>query len=141
MALAILEFITSEKSQVKFNIDTGTNEFYYLKIGTSERERSGIKWVDGITAKTSLQKNENSKNLFNSSKDISIPSKLFNNESCYVQLFSFKNKEGKSPAFSSVLKIPIGLMNEIPEPGEFTLSTSINEMAMITTNFNTQRNI
>ncbi|MBA3704438.1 MAG: hypothetical protein H0W84_00620, partial [Bacteroidetes bacterium] len=141
MALAILEFITSEKSQVKFNIDTGTNEFFYLKIGKSERERSGIKWVDGITAKTSLQKNENSKNIFNSAKDISIPSKLFNEENCYVQLFSFKNKDGKSPAFSSVLKIPFGLMNDIPEPGPFALSTSINEIAMITNKFNPQRNI
>ncbi len=141
MALAILEFITSEKSQVKFNIDTGTNEYYYLKIGKRESERSGIKWVDGITAKTSLQKNENSKNLFNSSKDIAVPSKLFNDENCYVQLFSFKNKEGKSPAFSSVLKVPIGLINEIQEPGLFSLSKSINEIGMTTTNFNPQRNI
>ncbi len=141
MALAILEFITGEKGQAKFTIDTGTNEFYYLKIGKSETERSGIKWVDGITSKTPLQKNENSKNLFNSSKDIVISSKLLNNESCYIQLFSFKNKDGKSPAFSEVLKIPIGLMNEIPEPGLFALSTSINEKDMNTNSFNPYRNI
>jgi hypothetical protein len=140
MALAILEFNTIEKGQAKFTIDTGTNEFYYFKIGRSERERSGIKWVDEVVTKTAVQKNEKSISLFNSSKECAISLKGIKNDPCYVQLFSFKNKEGKSPAFSNVIKIPMGL-NEIEEPDVFSLSTSITEKSMTMNRFNTHRTI
>ena len=141
MALAILDLLTAESGQVKFGIDTGTNKFYYLKIGKSVSEREGLSWVDEVTFKTPLRINENSENLFNSAKEISVPAGYFNDKSCYIQLFSFKNKDGKSPAFSGVKKVPVGFLSISPENKMFSLSESINGYNMTHDYFYTHRNI
>lgn len=109
MALAILELVDFEPAQVRFNIDTGTNRYYQLKIGRNVRRKSGIDWVDEVFFSTPVSLNEVGGSLFNSSKDISLPIKRFDKEKAYVQLFSFKTPGGKSPAFSRVLQVPGGL--------------------------------
>ena len=108
MALAILELLAFEKAYVRFNIDTGTNRYYQLKIGRNVQRKYGIDWVDDVFFSTPVGTNDAGGNPLSSSKDISIPVTRFNKENAYVQLFSFKTAQGKSPAFSRVVKVPVG---------------------------------
>jgi hypothetical protein len=141
MALAILKFLTIEKNRAKFRIDTGTNKFYYLKIGKTVSERGGITWVDSITEKTPIEENDKSNTLINTAKEISVRGDLFNREDCYVQLFSFKNKEGKSPAFSKVIKVRATPDIDTGSTDIYSLSTSINSNRMAENILNPHRNI
>jgi hypothetical protein len=108
MALAILELLAVEKAYVRFNIDTGTNKYYQLKIGRNVRRKYGIDWVDEVVSSTPVGINEAGGNVLHSSKDVSIPVTRFDKGNAYVQLFSFKTAEGKSPAFSRVVRVPMG---------------------------------
>lgn len=108
MALAILELLAFEGANVRFNIDTGSNRYYQLKIGRSVERRYGIDWVDDVVFSTPIATNEAGGGLLNSSRDISIPARQLEPGHAYAQLFTFKNPQGKSPAFSSVLKVPVG---------------------------------
>ena len=143
MALAILEFLAIDNKAAKFRIDTGTNGFYYLKVGKAISEGDGIKWVDDVTSKTPLSRNQKSGAMLSSSTEISVPSNLFNRDSCYAQLFSFKNTEGKSPAFSKVIKVPVALKIDVPKQDQdiYSLSTSINSYQMSASVLNPHRNI
>jgi len=143
MALAILEFAAINSKQAKFRIDTGTNEYYYLKIGKAIGERNGMRWVDDVSSKTPLSKNQKSGALLDSGIEISVPAGSFTREDCYVQLFSFKNSEGKSPAFSKVIKVPVALNIDPPEHDQdiYSLSTSRNSNQMSSSVLNPHRNI
>jgi hypothetical protein len=108
MALAILELLAVEEKDVQFKIDTGTNRYYQLKIGRSFQRKSGIDWINEVFFSTPINTNDMGGDLLNSSKNISLPIKYFNQGNAYVQLFSFKTPQGKSPAFSHVIQVPIG---------------------------------
>lgn len=136
MALAILQLLAFEKGDVRFNIDTGTNRYYQLKIGRSSQHKYGIDWVDEVFFSTHVSINDRGGNLLNSSKDISIPINNFNKGNAYVQLFSFKTAEGKSPAFSRVVKVPMGFGVPVREPTNFVPSFSIPESMKTTEPFN-----
>lgn len=141
MALAILEFKSIDNNLAKFRIDTGTNRYYYLKVGKAVGERSGwMQMVEEVSSKTSLATNEKSDALFNTAKEISIPARLFNREDCFVQLFTFKNNEGRSPTFSKVVKVPLALKIDLPAGDIYSLSTSRNSIQM-TQVVNPHRNI
>jgi hypothetical protein len=129
MALAILELMAVEAGEISFRIDTGTNKYYQLKIGKSVRRKSGIDWVDEVIFSTPVKMNEAGDNLWNSSKQISIPTRHFDRSNAYVQLFSFKTPQGKSPAFSRVIHVPIGLSIPDGVPPELAASLSF-PMAM-----------
>jgi hypothetical protein len=143
MALAILEFLAIDNKAAKFRIDTGTNGYYYVKIGRAIGEGDGMKWVDDVTSKTPLSRNQKSGALLSSATEIAVPSKLFNRDDCYAQLFSFKNTEGKSPAFSKVIKVPVALKIDIPTRDQdiYSLSTSVNSYQMSASVLNPHRNI
>ena len=141
MALAILEFIAFEKGGARFRIDTGTNPFYRIKVGKSFSETNGLKWIDEVSHSTPLRHEERGDYLLNTGKEILLPSAYFDRDNCYAQLFSFKNAEGKSPAFSRMVKVPVGLKNSIGK--DYLLSLSLlntNAMTSDTTssdvNFN-----
>ncbi len=141
MALAILEFIAFEKGGARFRIDTGTNPFYRIKVGKSFSETNGLKWIDEVSHSTPLHHEERGDYLLNTGKEILLPSSYFDRDNCYAQLFSFKNAEGKSPAFSRMVKVPVGLKNSIGK--DYLLSLSLlntNAMTSDTTssdvNFN-----
>src|SRR2546421_3256224 len=104
MALAILELLDSDDARVKFRIDTGTNRYYQLKIGKSVTRRQGIDWIDGVVGGTAIRPNELGGSLLSSAKEISIPARTFDNGNAYVQLFTYKTPEGKSPAFSEIIR-------------------------------------
>jgi hypothetical protein len=115
MALAILELVAIEKANVRFKIDTGTNRFYKVKIGKSGQHKYGIDWADEIYYTSPMGTNAAGGGLLNSSKEITIPFSRFDKGTAYVQLFTFKTADGISPAFSNVVKIPMGM--GIPAPG------------------------
>ena len=116
MALAILELLAFEKAYVRFNIDTGTNRYYQLKIGRNVQRKYGIDWVDNVFFSTPVGTND-----------------------AYVQLFSFKTAQGKSPAFSRVVKVPVG--SGIPVPVDFAPFFSIGESMNTTDSFQPPRTI
>jgi hypothetical protein len=141
MALAILDLIGFENGNVQLNIDTGTSRYYRLRIGESVEKRQGIDWVEEVVFTTPMMTNEVGGRLLNSSKTISIPATRFKPGHSYVQLFSFKDAQGKSPAFSSVLKVPVGsgyqgLPDDLMVPA-FSMSTSMNT----TQSFNPARRV
>ncbi|MBI2188672.1 MAG: hypothetical protein HYU37_16355 [Acidobacteria bacterium] len=106
MALAILELVAFENENVRFRIDTGTNRYYRLKIGTRVRRANTIDWVDEVVFATPVATNEVGGELLNSSKEIALPVGRLADGHGYVQLFSFKTPDGRSPAFSRVLEVP-----------------------------------
>src|SRR5713226_2301192 len=108
MALAILELVGFEGPKVRFNIDTGTNKYYRLKVGRNVQHKGGIDWIDDVTSSTPLGINDAGGVLLKSSRDVSMPASYFDKDNAYVQLFSFKTAAGKAPAFSRVLHIPVG---------------------------------
>jgi hypothetical protein len=106
MALAILELVEFGRAAVNFSIDTGTNHIYVLKLGRSVRKRSGIDWIDDVTYATPPATNENGGNLFRSSKEVVLPASCFSDGVRFVQLFTFRSPDHRSPAFSRVMEIP-----------------------------------
>src|SRR5687768_2757940 len=140
MALSILEFKSIDNNLAKFRIDTGTSRYYFLKVGKAVGTRSGIQTVEDVSSKTSLATNEKSDALFNTGKEISVPARMFNKEDCFVQLFSFKSNDGRSPAFSKVIKVPLAIQIDLPDEDVYSLSTSRNSFDM-TQVVNPHRNI
>lgn len=108
MALAILELEDFGEHQAQFKIDTGTNGYYQLKIGRSVRRRGGIDWVDDVYYTSRMMKAEHGGNLLGSSQEIAVPTARFDKDDAYVQLFSFKTPEGRAPAFSRIVRAPVG---------------------------------
>jgi hypothetical protein len=106
MALAILELVDFGNAVANFNIDTGTNRNYVLKIGRNFQNRNGIDWIDDVTYSTAPATNENGGSLFRSGKQVAVPVSRFADGANFVQLFSFKGPDHRSPAFSSVVEIP-----------------------------------
>lgn len=128
MALAILDLLAFDGAHVRFRIDTGTNKYYQLKAGKSVQRSSGTDWVDEVFLNTRMAVNDAGGSLFNSSREISIPATRLGAGHTYVQLFSFKTAEGKSPAFSRVLKVPVGVQTAHwtrKDPVPLAMSTSI----------------
>ena len=127
MALAILELSGFGRGGVRFQIDTGTNKYYRLKVGRSIERRNGIDWVGELLYATKIGVNEAGGGLLNSSTEISIPTDRIQHGHAYVQLFTFKTPEGRSPAFSRVVKVPVGsgALDDLPDdvaPPELTMS-------------------
>jgi hypothetical protein len=142
MALAILELREFDKANVLFNIDTGTNRYYQLKIGRSVQRRYGIDWIDDEVFSTSVLTNAAGGDLFNSSKDISIPLTHFDKSNAYAQLFSFKTPQGKSPALSRIVKVPIGFGVPAAIPSNLALPFSVSSsMKTIDLSFQPPRRI
>src|SRR6266481_426531 len=108
MALALLELVALERGSARFSIDTGTNLFCRLKFGRSVQRKSGIDWVDDLLFTTPMARSPSGGQLLSSEKDVSVPLKQFGGGNVYVQLFSFKNAEGRSPGFSTPILLPMG---------------------------------
>jgi hypothetical protein len=108
MALAILDLVGIDDGNARFRIDTGTNRYYQLKLGRGAGTRSGFDWIDGVVHTTPLQLNEAGGGLLDSSTEISVPvgrARRHERGPAYAQLFSFKTREGRSPAFSAVVSL------------------------------------
>ena len=106
MALAILELVDFGTAAATFTVDSGNNRVYVLKVGRAFHSRCGIDWIDDVTYATAPAINENGGNLFHSSKEVALPASRFSDGARFVQLFTFKSPDHRSPAFSSVVEIP-----------------------------------
>src|SRR5262249_30134271 len=116
-------------ANVRFRIDTGTNKYYQLRAGKSVQRSNGIDWVDEIFLKTRIAANEAGGGLLNSSREIAIPARRLGAGHAFVQLFSFKTPEGKSPAFSNVIKVPVGSTRSYGTPDymiPMSIATAMN---------------
>ena len=81
-------------------------------------------WVDDVYLTTPLGTNPASGNMIDSHTRASIPVSGIDKGSAYVQLFTFKSADGKSPSFSEV--IPIGDSARLPDPPiDFALPSSL----------------
>lgn len=131
MALAILELLEFDDANVRFRIDTGTNKYYQLKAGKRVQRRNGNDWLDEVFLITRIATNDANRSLFNSSKEIAIPATRLGAGRAYVQLFSFKTPDRKSPAFSRVITVPVGSGRSYDAPDEYVplaMSTSMNTL-------------
>lgn len=127
MALAVLELLDFDRASLRFRIDTGTNRYYQLSVGRAVERRQGIDWVDQIDFATEMSVNEAGGGLFNSSKEVTVPAPRFEGgQKAYAQLFSFKTAERKSPAFSSVVRVPLGAASLTGPPSDFAPAFSIS---------------
>lgn len=124
MALAVLDFIGFEHGRAKFTVDTGTNTFYSFRIGKTFFESGGDKWVDDVSHRTPVQAIAAGGSAFNTSREVALPAALFSRENCYVQLFSYKNREGKSPSFSRVIRLPVPANTAMTDGGAVPFSQS-----------------
>src|ERR671938_389208 len=144
MALAILALLDFDRARLRFRIDTGTNRFYRLSVGRAVERRQGIDWVDQVVFSTEVSVNEAGGGLFNSSKEVSIPAPPFDGgQKAYAQLLTFKTAEGKSPAFSSVVRVPLGAAPLAGPPADFAPTFSIPTSTAMNTNvsFNEPRRV
>jgi hypothetical protein len=105
MALAILDPVDFGRAGARFAIDTGTNRIFLLKVGRSFRNKSGIDWIDDVTYATAPAINDNGGSLLRSRKEVVLPASCFANGGRFVQLFTFKAPDHRSPAFSKVVEI------------------------------------
>lgn len=129
MALAILDLVDTDESNVTFRIDTGTNTHYQLKIGRDVREDGGRNWVDDVYFTTPLEENDASGDLFDSSREIALPLKHFERGKSFLQLVSSK-AGGKAQAFSEVIAMPGAYL--MPSERAATLSGSFSGMPIMT---------
>ncbi len=139
MALAILRLLAFENAKVRFNIDTGTNRYYQLKIGKNLRQRDGIDWIDEVFFATPMAINPAGGNLLSSSEDVFLPVSKFDQGTAYVQLFSFKTPDGKSPAFSRIVKVPMGL--NLPSAVDLAPAFSLGASMNTTSSFQPARKV
>src|SRR3712207_4756897 len=115
MALAVLELLDFDRAGLRFRIDTGTNRYYRLDVGRAVERRQGLDWVDQVVFSTGMGVNEAGGGLFNSSKEVTVPAPPFDGgRKAYAQLFTYKTAEGRSPALSGVVRVPLGVA---PLPG------------------------
>ncbi len=128
MALAILELLGFDKPNLKFRIDTGTNRYYQLKVGSSVRRRYGIDWVDDVVFATPMAVNQKGGSLLDTDTEISVPVQRVESGKAYVQLFTFKSRDGRAPAFSRVVGVPMG--PGLPGPGLIDLPSLEMQTAM-----------
>ena len=138
MSLAILHWESADNHSYHFKIDIGTNEYYQFKIGKQIVTRAGIRWVDDISKVTPFQRKKKLTFLGDSEEEVALPKKYFDRENCLVQLCSAKDSNGRAPAVSKVIRIPVA-MQQI-NTMHFNLSSSASTM-MDTTDFNPVRNI
>ena len=114
MALAILQLSDFDRDSVRFSIDIGTNRFYQLRVGRSMREANGTAWVDDVVYSSPIRASNDADNLFHSARVVALSARHLPEGDCYAQLFSFKDKDGRSTTFSDVLPLTGGF--SLPAP-------------------------
>jgi hypothetical protein len=126
MALAILDIVGLDGSSARFRVDTGTNPYYQLKLGRSVQTRSDLDWVDDVVLQTPLRLNPAGGSMFDTATEILVPVDKLEQSKAYAQLFTFKTRAGRSPAFSSVVRLNRALT--LPGP-DYTAPESLDMQA------------
>lgn len=122
MALAILDLGNYDEANLELRIDTGTNPYYEIKAGTEVRRDLGIDLVESVYVTTAMARNAADGDVLSSSTNLSVPSRRFNRPNSYLQLFSYKNPERKSPAVSRAIRVPMALGRRVRSPSDYAAS-------------------
>lgn len=122
MALAILDLGNYDEANLELRIDTGTNPYYEIKAGTEVRRDLGIDLVESVYVTMPMALNAANSDVLSSSINLSVPSRRFNRPNTYIQLFSYKNSERKSPAVSRAIRVPVPLGLPVRSPSDYAAS-------------------
>ncbi len=104
MALAYISFAGMNSGQAEFYADIGTNKFYRYRIGGVKNRTNGLDQLDEVTHNSELFEHSDS-NPFNSRFMIKVPVTLFQRSREFVQLYSYGDKQGISPAISEATEV------------------------------------
>jgi len=138
MALAILELLDYDDKVCQFQIDTGTNTYYQIKVGAHVRRDLGIDLVDQVYYTTPMARNTESGDMFAPKQSLSIPIQALmptaqkgsgTKPYPYAQLYSYKTAEKISPAVSRVLRLPIGIKLSSKSPSDYAAGFSSSNLA------------
>lgn len=106
MALAILKLNKRAGDKYIMEADIGTNEWYEYRIGKSRRKHRGLEFADEVQHQSSLIKAPvTDPASFQTSFLFDVSASLFDRDSRFIQLFSYKDRDKLSPAISEVLAI------------------------------------
>jgi hypothetical protein len=105
MALALLWEEETDGQQWVFGVDTGTNPFFRLLLGTGNDDQDGMDRVDDLYWSSPWQQNPAAGRHFQTKTTYRLDASIANRPHTLVQLQSAKNETGQSTAYSA----PIGL--------------------------------
>src|SRR5215469_892458 len=108
MALAVLQLEELGREGARFTVDTGTNRLYRLRVGRTTRRFNGTDWVDDITYESPLAENRSGGSVFGSGTEVVLPASRLRDGARYVQLFSFKDRDGRATTYSDVVQVSSG---------------------------------
>ncbi len=138
MSLAILHLIDKSADRYTFRLDTGSSPWWELVIGEAVAKRNNAEFVDGASLRLPLKGPES--NNLKTGREISLSAALFNDEKRFIQLYSYKTKEKKGPAFSDVIEVVSRLRGKIEKLSELPeIRLPQNFSIMIATQFSNTR--
>ena len=106
MALSVLRYLERSGGHHVFEADAGYNSYYQYKTGGSKRKYNGVDLVDDITHKSAILKAPVATGRhFDTRFLLRIPENLFNRESRFLQLSTFKTQNQVSPAISEIITV------------------------------------
>lgn len=111
MGIAIISFRGQVGNQFRFLVDIGTRTYFSYQIGNGKKYWDLIALIDERTYQSNLMKKETNGNWIQSSFNLFIDQKLFSQKQYQIQLTSYQNLAGQSPAFSEIIEV-------IPFPNE-----------------------
>lgn len=104
MALAFITFAGITGDSADFELDIGSNRFYTYKIGKKITTLNGLKVVDERVYESPFLPGPDLQ-VVGYKFPVQIPIRLFSNQAPYVQIFSYYDKNKKSPAVSNIVHV------------------------------------
>jgi hypothetical protein len=104
MALAYISFAGMNNGNAEFYADIGTNKYFRYRIGNAKEKVNGVDMLDDVVHQSEMMQQENS-NPFNSRFLVKVPANLFGKNRQYIQLNSYGDPGGRSPAISQVVEV------------------------------------
>jgi hypothetical protein len=115
MALALLDILGVEPSRARVRVDTGTNRYFQLKLGTASTVHSGFDWIDGVVHQTPVLANPRGGGLLDTATEVTVPlprlprpSRTLPPPRLLAQLFTYRTEAGQGIGFSPVLPLEPG---------------------------------
>lgn len=131
MALAYLQLIDKTESNYRLLMDAGTSMYFEFVIGKEVANRNGAQFVDDIKKRTSIKKVPVS-NPLRTDIEITLSASNFEDESRFIQLFTYSTPDGRGASFSDVVEVRPRLITrnkhidlpDIQMPKFFSMSSS-----------------
>lgn len=106
MALAVIQYQGTQGGQHQFKADIGTNHFFQYLIGGRRQKHRGLERVEEISYQSPVFAMRNGgKALMKTRFPLAIPERLFDRQQSFVQLVSFKDKQGRGRALSNIIRV------------------------------------